>query len=92
MLFVTLADASGLAECVLFPDAYARLGRAMRGEVIRVEGRIDDALGALTLVVEHAESFGAAGAAGGAHAAEHAARSPWGDGEPGPPSRNRVAS
>ena len=52
MLFLTLADRSGLAECVLFPDAYRRWGAAMRGEAVRAEGRVDDALGALTLVVE----------------------------------------
>ncbi len=82
MLFVTLADHSGLAECVLFPDAYARFGRLVRGEIVRVEGRVDDALGALTLIVERAASFGVGGAPSGA----------WGEGESGPPSRYRVAS
>ena len=79
VLFVTLADRSGLAECVLFPDAFVRLARAMRGEIVRVEGRVDDALGACTLVVEGAESFGAGA-------------SPWSEAEAGPASRYRVAS
>ena len=60
VLFTTLADESGLAECVLFPRDYARLGPALRGEIVRAEGRVDETLGALTLVVERASAFGAA--------------------------------
>ena len=59
MVFVTLADRSGLAECVLFPDAYRRLASVVRGSIVRVEGRVDDTLGALTLVVDHAQAFDA---------------------------------
>ena len=62
MLFLTLADHTGLAECVLFPDAYRALARRMRGEVVRVAGRVDDSLGALTVVAERASSFGAGAA------------------------------
>ena len=71
---------------MLFPDAYARFGRLMHGEIVRVEGRVDDALGALTLVVERAESFGAG------ESTARAASGHWGEGVAGPPSRNRVAS
>ena len=53
MLFMTVADRSGLAECVLFPDAYRACAGAVRGEVVRVEGRVDGTLGAITLVAEH---------------------------------------
>ena len=49
MLFLTLADRSGIAECVLFPDAYARNAAAMRGAVLRVSGRVSDIMGAITL-------------------------------------------
>lgn len=49
MLFLTLADRSGIAECVLFPDAYARHAAAMRGALLRVSGRVSDAMGAITL-------------------------------------------
>ena len=49
MLFLTLADRSGLAECVLFPDAYARNAAAMRGAVLRVSGRVSESMGAITL-------------------------------------------
>jgi DNA polymerase-3 subunit alpha len=59
VMFTTLADHTGLVECVLFPDTYRRWGAHMRGEVVRAEGRVDDALGALTLVVERAEPLGA---------------------------------
>jgi DNA polymerase III alpha subunit len=52
MLFTTLADRSGLAECVLFPDAYRANAAAVRGEVVRIEGRVDDTLGAVTVVAE----------------------------------------
>ncbi len=54
MLFVTLADESGLAECVLFPDAYRAHATAVRGQVVRAEGRVDETLGAVTLVAERA--------------------------------------
>ena len=54
MLFLTLADQSGLAECVLFPDAYRRCASAVRAQVVRVEGRVDEALDAVTVTVERA--------------------------------------
>lgn len=59
MLFVTLADRTGLVECVLFPDAYRRIGPTVRGEVVRIEGRVDDTLGACTVAAERARAFGA---------------------------------
>jgi DNA polymerase III alpha subunit len=51
MLFLTLADRSGLAECVLFPDAYRALARAVRGQIVRVEGRVEETLGALSVTL-----------------------------------------
>jgi DNA-directed DNA polymerase III PolC len=57
MLFLTLADRSGLAECALFPDAYRALAGTLRGEVVRVEGRLDETLGAVTLVVDRAKTL-----------------------------------
>ncbi len=57
MLFLTLADRSGLAECVLFPDAFRAHAQAVRGQVVRVEGRVDRALDAVTLVVERAAAL-----------------------------------
>jgi DNA polymerase III alpha subunit len=57
MLFLTLADRSGLAECALFPDAYRALAGTLRGEVVRVEGRVDDTLGAVTVVVDRAKTL-----------------------------------
>jgi DNA polymerase III alpha subunit len=80
VMFTTLADHTGLVECVLFPDTYRRWGAHMRGEVVRAEGRVDDALGALTLVVERAEPLGGRGNATGLPA--------WN--EAGPPSAYRV--
>ena len=80
VMFTTLADHTGLIECVLFPDSYRRWGAQMRSEVVRVEGRVDDALGALTLVVERAEPLGAHGSATSLPA--------WN--ETGPPSAYRV--
>jgi DNA polymerase III alpha subunit len=64
VMFTTLADHTGLIECVLFPDSYRRWGAHMRGEVVRAEGRVDDALGALTLIVERAEQLGGGSSAG----------------------------
>lgn len=98
VMFTTLADRSGLIECVLFPDAYARFAPAMRAEIVRAEGRLDDTLGALTLVVERAEGFGAAASRdthwgawtdagpGSAYRDER----PLGPSEPHPGSRNRT--
>ena len=57
MLFMTLADRSGLAECVLFPDAYRVNAQAGRGQVVRAEGRVDESLGAVTLAAERAKAL-----------------------------------
>ena len=57
LLFTTLADRSGLAECVLFPDVYRSHAGAVRGQVVRIEGRVDESLGAITLVAEQARSL-----------------------------------
>jgi DNA polymerase III alpha subunit len=54
MLFATLADKSGVAECVLFPPVYRMFAEVMRASMVRVEGRVDETLGAFTLVVERA--------------------------------------
>jgi len=57
MLFLTLADETGLIECVLFPDAYRAWAHLTRGEALRVEGRVDEALGAVTLAVARVEAL-----------------------------------
>ena len=57
MLFLTLADRSGLVECVLFPDALRAHAQAVRAQVVRVEGRVDETLDAVTLVVERAAAL-----------------------------------
>jgi DNA polymerase III alpha subunit len=57
MLFLTLADRSGLAECVLFPDAYRTWAAATRGAIVRVEGRVDETLDAVTVTAERIRSL-----------------------------------
>ncbi|HTO90034.1 MAG TPA: DNA polymerase III subunit alpha [Candidatus Sulfotelmatobacter sp.] len=52
MLFATIADASGLAEGTLFTSAYRAWGPAARASVVRLEGRVEEALDAVTLNVE----------------------------------------
>lgn len=53
MRFLTLEDESGLAEAVLFPDAYAREGaRLVANSVLLVTGVADEQLGSVTLTVE----------------------------------------
>jgi DNA polymerase III alpha subunit len=59
MLFLTLADRSGLAECVLFPDAYRTLAHVLRGQVVRAAGRVEETLGALTVTVTGASEVSA---------------------------------
>ena len=54
---LTLADRSGLAECVLFPDAYRANVQATRGQVVHAEGRVDESLGAVTLAVERVRAL-----------------------------------
>ena len=61
MLFLSIADRSGVAECVLFPEALRRFAGALDGEVLRVAGRVDDALGAVTLDVTQLEAVATAG-------------------------------
>ena len=55
MLFLTLADESGVAECVLFPDRYRSLAGSLHGRALRAEGRVDETHGAVTLTVERVE-------------------------------------
>jgi len=52
MLFLTLADRSGLLECVLRPEVYGAHAAATRGTALRVEGRVEATLDAVTLAVE----------------------------------------
>lgn len=92
VLFTTLADESGLAECVLFPRDYPRWGPAMRAEIVRAEGRVDDSLGALTLVVERAWGFGGDARHEGAPSRNRDASLDGRAGETGPPSRYRMGS
>jgi DNA polymerase III alpha subunit len=59
MLFLTLADQSGLVECVLFPPAYRAFARVVRAEAVRIEGRVEAALDAISVTVERAFACGA---------------------------------
>src|SRR5207245_9626986 len=59
MLFSTLADHSGLAECILLPDVYRALADVMQGSLLRVEGRLDRRLDTVTVVVERATALDA---------------------------------
>jgi DNA polymerase III subunit alpha len=52
MMFVSLADRSGIAECVLFPDVYRALAPALGGRVLEAEGRVGETLGSVSLTVE----------------------------------------
>jgi DNA polymerase III alpha subunit len=60
MLFTTLADRSGLAECVLFPESYRAYADAVQASILRIEGRVDRTLDAVTVVVERAVALDAA--------------------------------
>jgi DNA-directed DNA polymerase III PolC len=59
MRFLTLEDASGMAEVVVFPDVYERDGHrlASRG-VLCVAGRVENPYGACTLQAERIEGRG----------------------------------
>jgi DNA polymerase III alpha subunit len=58
MLFLTLADRTGLAECVLFPDVYARFASVVNAGALRATGRVGETLGAVTLEIERLEPLG----------------------------------
>jgi len=69
MMFATLADRSGVAECVLFPPIYRAFAEVMRASMVLIEGRVDETLGAVALVVERARALdGSAAWAAGAGA------------------------
>jgi DNA polymerase III alpha subunit len=58
MLFLTLDDGTGLAECTLFPDAYARAGPGLTGGGVYVAtGRVESQHGAITINVETVEAL-----------------------------------
>ena len=52
LLFLTVADRSGLAECVLLPDVYRAQAGAVHGQIVQVEGRVEEKLGSITVRVE----------------------------------------
>ena len=52
MLFVTIADETGLAEGTLFTRVYRAHGPAAHASVVRLEGRVEEALDAVTLNVD----------------------------------------
>ncbi len=53
MLFLTLEDESGLAECTLFPPVYARFGTIVRGGwLLHATGTVEAPFGAPTLTVD----------------------------------------
>jgi len=55
MLFLTLDDGTGLAECTLFPEIYAAAGVTLSGPgPFALEGRIESQQGAVTITVERA--------------------------------------
>ena len=57
MKFISLEDEHGLAECVLFPDAYQTYGHLLihRGPYV-ARGTVEDQHGAATLTVSHLDS------------------------------------
>ena len=64
MLFLTIEDPSGLAECTLWPDVYARFGRLVWDSgLLLASGRVEAQYGAPTLIVERLESIVTRGAA-----------------------------
>jgi len=59
MKFLSLEDQTGTFEATLFPDAYARYAPIVGGPgPYRLRGRVEDDLGAVSLVVEHIEPLG----------------------------------
>ena len=67
MLFLTLADRTGLVECVLFPDVYAREAAALRAGAVRVRGRVSETLGAISVDVERVEVLAGVSSLGSEH-------------------------
>jgi DNA-directed DNA polymerase III PolC len=61
MRFLTVEDAEGLIECVLFPDAWSRLGDRLRGNgPFVLEGVVARPPAPPVLTVEEAEDLGSA--------------------------------
>jgi DNA polymerase III alpha subunit len=58
MLFLTIEDPTGLAECTLWPRIYQRFGAlAGEGALLRASGRVEAPYGAPTLTVECLEAI-----------------------------------
>jgi DNA polymerase III alpha subunit len=74
MLFLTLADRTGVVECVLFPDACRRYATIARGDALIAEGRVDETLGAVTVSVERLAPLPLTGGGAGTTAATELAR------------------
>ena len=52
MSFVTLEDETGLIETVWFPEVYRTYGELLaRGQALRVEGKLQESFGVLTVLV-----------------------------------------
>ena len=63
MLFLTLDDGTGLAECTLFPEAYRRAAARLGGfGPFVAEGRVESAYGAVTVSAERVEPWAQPGA------------------------------
>jgi error-prone DNA polymerase len=59
MLFLTLDDGTGLAECTLFPDSYRRAAAGLGGfGPFVAEGRVESAYGAVTVSAERVAPWG----------------------------------
>lgn len=59
MAFLTLEDASGLAECTLFPPVFAREAPKIRGGwLLYARGKVESPHGAATLTVDSIEALG----------------------------------
>ena len=53
MLFLTMEDATGLVEAVVFPDVYRKMRVDLdRREPLMVTGKVENHYGAMTLVAD----------------------------------------
>ncbi len=78
MLFLTIEDATGLVEVVVFPHAYRRVRVDLDGRgPLCVTGKVEDHYGALTLV---ADAVVAAGRMEDRDSATRGSCAPWGGG------------
>ena len=53
MAFITASDETGRVEFILFPNVYTTYADLSRGDIIKIDGKIEKRLRDLQIIVNH---------------------------------------